>query len=238
MRIIDAHAHIGYFGAFFDVGVTAEELVSQMEEHAVESTVISSLDNDSVLDAVRRFPDKLIPLVWVDPTEGNSAVSAADTYLKKGFVGIKLHPLVHGFRADEAVVDDVVEVARRRSVSVHIHSGHPPFSLPWSIGSLAARNPDVDFVMIHMGHGHGVYIQAAIDVARENPNIYLETSGMPMHTKIREAYRTVGEDRVMFGTDAPFHHHSVEMQKVRVSGLDQSELRRVFSVNVAKLMNL
>ncbi|MFO7941246.1 MAG: amidohydrolase family protein [Bacillota bacterium] len=238
MRIIDAHAHIGYFGAFFDVGVTADELVSQMDEHGVQSAVISSLENDSVLEAVRRFPERLIPLVWVNPTEGNSAVDAANGYIEKGFRGIKLHPLVHAFRADEPVVDDTVEVARRRSVSVHIHSGHPPFSLPWSIGALAARNPDVDFVMIHMGHGHGVYIQAAIDVARDNPNIYLETSGMPMHTKIREAYRTVGADRVMFGTDAPFHHHSVEMQKVRVSGLDESELRRVFAENVAALMDL
>ena len=43
-----------------------------------------------------------------------------------------------------------------------------------------------------MGHGNAVYIQASIDVALRNPNVYLDTSGMPMHTKIREAYERVG----------------------------------------------
>lgn len=37
-----------------------------------------------------------------------------------------------------------------------------------------------------MGHGNGIYIQAAIDLSKKHDNVYLETSGMPMHTKIRE----------------------------------------------------
>ena len=45
-----------------------------------------------------------------------------------------------------------------------------------------------------MGHGNVVYINGSIDVALRNPNVYLETSGMPMHTKIREAYERVGGD--------------------------------------------
>lgn len=40
--------------------------------------------------------------------------------------------------------------------------------------------------MIHMGHGHGVYIDAALKMARRYPNIYLEMSGMPMHTKLKK----------------------------------------------------
>lgn len=43
--------------------------------------------------------------------------------------------------------------------------------------------------MVHMGHGNGIYIQAAIDLSKKHDNVYLETSGMPMHTKIREAYQ-------------------------------------------------
>ena len=43
---------------------------------------------------------------------------------------------------------------------------------------------------------------AVIDIAARNPNVYLETSGMPMHTKIREAYERVGETRVLFGFSA------------------------------------
>ena len=92
--------------------------------------------------------------------------------------------------------------------------------------------------MIHMGHGHGVYIDASLKMARRYANLYLEMSGMPMQSKIKEAYDTVGPNRIMFGTDAPFHHPSIEIQKVLVSGLDEQAQQAVFYDNAAKLMGL
>ena len=71
-------------------------------------------------------------------------------------------------------------------------------------------------------------------MARRYPNIYLEMSGMPMHTKIKEAYDTVGHDRIMFGTDTPFHHPTVEMQKVLMSGVDEQGLEDIFYNNAKK----
>ena len=87
--------------------------------------------------------------------------------------------------------------------------------------------PDVPVVMAHMGHGNAVYINAAIDIAERRPNVYLETSGMPMHTKIAEAVERVGTERVMYGSDAPFHHPAVEILRVQVSGLNAGELEDV-----------
>ena len=96
-----------------------------------------------------------------------------------------------------------MEAAKDLNIPVFMHCGHPPYSLPWSIALLAERHPDVKLVMIHMGHGHGVYIDATLKMAKRYPNLYLEMSGMPMPSKIREAYEEVGADRIMFGTDAP-----------------------------------
>lgn len=119
-----------------------------------------------------------------------------------------------------------------------IHTGHPPFSLPWSVAQLADIYPDLPMVMIHMGHGNGMFIQSALDMAKKYPNLYLETSGMPMHTKIKESYRDIGSDRIMWGLDAPFHHPAVEMLKPIVSGLTDEELEDVFYNNVKKLLKL
>ena len=82
-----------------------------------------------------------------------------------------------------------------------------------------------------MGHGTITYINAAIDVAERNPNVYLEPSGMPMHSKIREAVERMGPDRVLFGSDTPFHHPSAELAKVRVSGLPTDLTDRVLGEN-------
>lgn len=235
--MIDAHAHIGYYGSFFNVGIEADELVGLMTESGIEKTVICALDNDMVRIAHRLYPDRLIPIVWVNPMDGSEAVEQVRRYVDDGFFGIKIHPLMHSFAADDRAVDPVAEAAAKLGVPLFVHSGHPPFSLPWSIARLARRHPQVSTVMVHMGHGHAVYIQAAIEAASELSNVYLETSGMPMHTKIREAYR-MAPRRVMFGTDVPFHHPSVEIQRVRVSGLSQAQLSDVFEGNAARLLGL
>ena len=92
--------------------------------------------------------------------------------------------------------------------------------------------------MLHMGHAHGVYVDAALKTARRYPNVYLDTSGSPMSVKIREAYDTVGSDRVLFGIDSPFHEPSVEIEKIRATHLPEDALRRIYHDNAAKLLGL
>ena len=75
-------------------------------------------------------------------------------------------------------------------------------------------------------------------MARRYPNIYLEMSGMPMPSKIKETYETVGENRIMFGTDAPFHHPTVEIQKVLTSGLGEDAFQKIFYDNACEFFNL
>ena len=78
------------------------------------------------------------------------------------------------------MVDPIMEIAEAYKKPVFIHCGHPPFSLPWQIGLLAERHPHVPTVMIHMGHGHGVYIEGSLNMAYKYDNLFLEVSGMLM----------------------------------------------------------
>ena len=234
MKKIDAHSHIGDFGGWAGVAFTKDRLVQQMEEYDIEKTFLTGSSfqgNDAVIDAFQSYPDKIVPFVWVNPLLDDVS-KKLDRYInKENFAGIKMQPLFDSFVADDPVVYPVMDFARAYDVPVFIHCGHPPYSLPWSIALLAEKYPDVRVTMIHMGHGHGVYIDASLKMARRYANLYLEMSGMPMHTKIKEAYESVGADRILFGTDGPFHHPSVEMQKVIVSGLDEEALQKVFYDN-------
>ena len=226
---IDAHAHIGYTGGWADVGMTPEEMIRQMDEFNIEAAAVCCPDNDATLDMARRYPGRVIACAYMDPL--NDSVETIKSYLKKGFSAVKLNPLRNAYCADSEMLDPFLDAAERFGVPVVIHSGHPPYSLPWQIALLAERHPDVKVLMLHMGHGHGVYIDAALKMARRHPNIYLEFSGMPMPDKILEAYQTVGADRVLFGTDMPFHHITTELQKLIVSGLDEPAIRRVLYDN-------
>jgi predicted TIM-barrel fold metal-dependent hydrolase len=204
-----------------------------MDDFNVEKSILFAPNNELVKGAVRKYPRRLVGYVWPNPHDSGSLSLVRRALGEWRFRGIKLHPLIHAFLPTDEVVLPIMDEARKRNVTVAIHSGHPPFSLPWSIGELADLYPDVRIVMLHMGHGHGVYIQAAINTARKHDNITLETSGMPMHTKIKEAVKQVGEERVVFGSDYPFHHHSVELQRVSVAGLTKREMELVLHDNAA-----
>ena len=143
-----------------------------------------------------------------------------------------------GYCADDPCVDPVAEICEKYGKPLFIHSGHPPFSLPWQIGLLAERHPHLPIVMIHMGHAHGVYVDAAITMAKKYDNIWLETSGTSMSIQIANAYNTVGHEKVMFGIDSPFHAPTVEIQKIMACGVDDEGLENIFYHNAAKFMGL
>ncbi len=234
--VIDAHCHVGSFGSWAGVSCTAAQLIAQMDIHGVEKAILFTHDNELTRKTVRRYPGRFVGYVWPNPHDPGAMRLVRKAIREWGFRGIKLHPLIHAFLPMDEEVQPIVKFAEEEGIPLAIHSGHPPFSLPWSIGELAEAHPRARIVMLHMGHAHGVYIQAAINTARKFDNIILETSGVSMHSKIKEAVQKVGEERVVFGSDFPFHDYSVELQKVRVSGLSQGQVQRVLSENARALL--
>jgi predicted TIM-barrel fold metal-dependent hydrolase len=228
--IFDAHMHVGAFESLFGVSLDRDGIDALMREHGIGSGVVFHPDNAYVAEVVESIPG-LFALVWANPRLPGYLAEAERFLDHPKFLGMKLHPLLDGYHPDDPAVHPLVELLVERDLPVLVHCGHPIFTLPWSIEELAVRFPAAKVILGHMGHGNVVYINGAIDVAERNPNVYLETSGMPMHTKIREAVERVGETRVLYGSDVPFHHPEVELAKVRRSGLDERLVERVLGRN-------
>ena len=236
-EIVDAHAHLHRMSPDFRVSLTQSGLSTLMREYNYSKAIVMDRDNAMIAKAVADSKE-LYANVWVNPKEKRS-LRDVETYLKrKNFVGIKLHPLFDGYTPDSPIVYPIAKIAERTGVPIQFHCGHPPFSLPWSFEPLAKKFPEVRIVLVHMGHGHIVYINGTLDVAERNKNIYLETSGMPMHTKIKEAMERVGRDRVMYGDDAPCGHPSWELEKCRAAGLEKGDFRKLLGDNARKLYGL
>lgn len=231
--IFDAHMHVGEF-PLFDVRLDRDGLVEVMAAHEIDACLVFHPDNGFVRGVVETVPGAY-GLVWANPRLPDYLDEATRFLEHPKFLGVKLHPLLDGYHPNDPAVHPLMDVLVERDLPVLIHCGHPIFTLPWSIEELVRAFPDARVILGHMGHGNIVYINASIDVAERNPNVYLETSGMPMHTKIHEAVRRVGHDRVLYGSDAPFHHPEVEMRKVELSGLEPELVERVLSRNARLL---
>jgi predicted TIM-barrel fold metal-dependent hydrolase len=233
--IVDSHMHVGEF-PLFNVAMDRAGLVREMREHDISTGLVFHPDNELVRSIIGETPG-VYGLVWANPRASDAATQTRRLLDEPGskFRGVKLHPLLDGYHPDDPAVHPIIELLIERGLPALVHCGHPIFTLPWSIEELIRRYPEARVILGHMGHGNIIYINAAIDVAARNPNVYLETSGMPMHSKIREAVERVGPDRVLYGSDTPFHHPSVELAKVRVSGLPADLTDRVLGENGRRL---
>lgn len=235
--IVDSHTHLGVF-PLFNVKLDVNEMLEIMKKHKIEKSVVFSLPNELTLQAVEKYPQKIIGFIWLNPHKKDSVQLLEKAVTKWNFKGIKMHPLIDSFLPDQPITHPIMEKAEKYRIPVLFHCGHPPWSLPWHFKNLADSFPNVNIILGHMGHGHIVYINGAIEVAKKCDNIFLETSGMPMHSKIKEAVLTVGEERVLYGSDMPFGHPAFEIKKVETAGLNEHQLELVLGLNAKKLLQI
>ena len=231
--VFDSHMHVGDF-PMFGVSLNGPGLVAAMKDAGIDDGVVFHPDNTLVERTVREL-GSVHALVWANPRNEDVVAETSRLLDSDEFVGVKLHPLLDGYHPNDPAVHPIMETLRERGGAALIHCGHPIFTLPWSIEELVVEFPDVPVILGHMGHGNIIYINAAIDVAERRDNVYLESSGMPMHTKIAEAVRRVGRERVLFGSDVPFHDPAVELLKVQKSGLGDDDLEWVMGRSAEQL---
>ena len=114
---IDAHTHIGAFGSPFNIDFNTERLLEQMAEYNIEKTVLcsaSAYSNDDTLAAFKAHPDKIVPLMWVNCAQGQSAYDLLEHYLRdEHFEGAKLQSLFDGYTADAPCVDPVADICEK-----------------------------------------------------------------------------------------------------------------------------
>ncbi len=106
-----------------------------MDKYEVEKSAVFFTDNNLVRKAVEKYPDRLLGCYWPNPHEEDAAGKVKTSLTEWGFKGIKLHPLFQAFLPNDDIVHPIMEEAKQARVPVLIHTGHSPFSLPWSVGT-------------------------------------------------------------------------------------------------------
>jgi predicted TIM-barrel fold metal-dependent hydrolase len=96
--------------------------------------------------------------------------------------------------------------------------------------TLALAHESVRFVVAHAGWG-GRDARGVEDLARSCANVWFDTSGVNMPTQIVRLVQSGAAARIMFGSDFPFLHPTVERLRLDLAELDDALQARALSAN-------
>lgn len=161
----------------------------------------------------RRYPDRYLSFTGIDPRRPGAPIFVRRTLREYGLKGLNLFPQA-GF--DPACPESlaVCRVAMEEGVPVMFHSGGANFPMrarygnPALLGDVQAELPDLAFVIGHAGFPY--HWTDAVNVARRNPNAYLELSQWyklagrdyaGFVAILAEMKREMGTERILWASD-------------------------------------
>ena len=207
-------------------GTLNEVLLDEMMEYAdifrFEKTVVSfpvisghcSADemrrhNDLVHTAIRKYPDRLRGMCYLDPGLTADAPAELERCLDGlGFAGIKLY---NQYTLDDPIQDALIDLCVKRNKPVLMHAtklnmfadGQPFASHGVHFANAVEKHPDAVFILAHIGGGGDWCWQ--IKAIAPYGNVLVDISGSIHDTGMVEyAVDKLGADRVLFGTDGSF----------------------------------
>lgn len=151
----------------------------------------------------------------VNPQEGERAVLTLKEYVRKGFVGVKIHPAIFKIRINDPSFEKFYATAEELRVPIVFHTGIDPRwrlsdCLPLLLDDIARKHPRLPLILAHTGGS--AFFHQALAVIQNNENCYAEITSC-----VREGHelyipeenlalliRLIGSRRVIYGADYPY----------------------------------
>lgn len=228
---------------------TADGLAERMKESGVDLSVVLSIatnahqqhsvnDFAAALDARKEF----VAFGSVHPTAPD-ALEELDRIASLGLRGVKLHPDYQGFAVDDDKMIPIYKKISSLGLITVFHAGvdygfAPPYGATPDKMKRALRYFDTPVVAAHFG-GVDSYADVLSHLAGEN--VYFDTSmgyGMMPKYYALKIIEKHGVDRLLFGTDSPWHTAEMERRLLSSLSLTEEELSRIYSGNAKRLLHL
>ena len=240
--------------------VGVDETISMMDQQGVDKSVIFGfpwrtadsfkLNNDYILEAVSRYPDRLIGFCCFDPLHPE-VIDEVERCLEAGISGIgELAFYTSGI--DETCLDalePIMALAEKFDRPVMLHTNEPvghqyPGKSPNTLAQIYAlirRYRNNRIVLAHWGGGIFFYAILKKEVRAALENVWFDTAASP-YLYLPEVYRhalsLAGPDKVMLGSDFPLLKPDRYLKEMDVAELSKADKASVCGLNAAKVLNL
>jgi len=238
--IIDCHCHAGQGDGFtgpWDTDAPLGAYLQRAGRAGIERTVLLpafhsdyAVANQALARIVARQPGRLIGFAMVHAARDRGRVH---TMLEQaighdGLAGIKVH------RHDAPITREVCDAAR----ALHVPVLYDVTSEVSVVELLAGQYPDVAFIIPHLGSFADDWRAqlALIDHLERHPNVFADTSGVRRFDLLAQAARRAGAHKILFGSDGPWLHPALELEKIRLLRLAPADEARVLGGNLLRLL--
>ncbi len=249
IEIIDMHAHVGPFYNLHIPAASAADMVHAMDLCGIRRTVISAnlsfqgdiaAGNDMMLEAVAAHPNRLLGACAVSGSYPELSLAELERcFARPGVVLIKLHPWLTKCAMNDPRMKGIYAFAEERKAPVLVHTwlDGDPFGSQDLFAAAAREYPGIIWIMGHSGGPFGS--RRAVEIARESPNVFLDTTlSMCPARQIEFFVGEVGSERILFGTDNPFIDPRPQIGRVGLAQISLQNKIDIFGGNARRLLGL
>jgi uncharacterized protein len=241
MLIIDAHCHAGKGNGLtgpWDTRAPLKKFLLWAKEAGINKINLFaafhsdySIANAEVSSIVNSNPDKFFGFAFVHAVHDRGRVfKLVEKAIREyGFCGIKVH------RHDARISREICETARYFSAPV-LYDVVGEVSM---IELLATEYPDVNFIIPHLSSFSDDWRAqiAFIPMLERHKNVFTDTSGVRRYDLLEMAFSRAGADKIIFGSDGPWLHPKVELEKVFMLTSNNNELQKMLAGNFLRLIS-
>ncbi len=237
----------------------AEDLIAAMDRASVDQAVVFGFgwrdmdlcrrDNDYVMEAVARYPERLIGFAIVNPDSGTEAVREIERCAAAGLRGVgELMPDGQGYRLDdEKTMAPIVEVALEHDMILLTHCSEPVGHLypgkgtvtPDEVIRFARLFPEATLVCAHWGGGT-IFYELMPEVSRIMCNVYYDTAASLFlyQDDIFSLAARWAPGKVLFATDYPLLTPGSLIRRMRAVRMPTATYRRMLGGNAWRILKL
>jgi len=239
---------------------TAEELIAELDGAGFDMAFVCGWgwtdhglcveQNDYLIDAVQRYPNRLIGFAAIQPTAGAAAVREVERVANAGLRGVgELMPHGQGYQLDQtAVIAPVAEACQALGLPLLTHTSEPVGHVYPGKGEvtvqtvlhLATSFPELKMICGHWGGGLPFY-ELMPEVRAATRNVWYDTAASPYlyDPRIYQAAKLlVGAEKLLFGTDFPLLRIKRCARQVTASGLPAEDVAAILGGNAARLLEV
>ena len=239
MPVIDANTLFGFWTTR-PVDVSLQSLLTVLDKHQVDRACTISTKglfsdhhegNDQTWQAAQQ-DKRLIPVATVDPGRYLGVAEEIRERAAQGFPLFALFPESQEWSAGSACLTPVVAALAAAKKPVMVEARQP--GAPCAVGK-AFTGTQIPVILMGVGSDN---LAEALAVAKEQPNVYLETHLLNTLGGLELVASEVGADRLIFGSRAPLHYFSSSFLLVKYSGLSEDDKNAVLGGNLSRLLGV